>query len=74
MYIMSTNFAQTFVWKHEYDVKLLRHKQRTSNTNEHHMPLNEVPHEHFSAYATDGGGMCKQNSYRKKQVNVEIDE
>jgi len=29
---MSTNFVQTLVWKHEYDVKLWRHKQRTSNT------------------------------------------
>jgi len=40
MHIMSTNFAQTLVWKQEYDVKLWRRKQRTSNTNDHHMPLN----------------------------------
>jgi len=26
MLIMSTNFAKTLVWKHEYDVKLWRHK------------------------------------------------
>jgi len=47
MHIMSTNFAKTLVWKHEYDVKLWRHKQRTLNTNDHHMPLNETPHEDF---------------------------
>jgi len=40
---MSTNFAKTLVWKHEYDVKLWRHKQRTPNTNDHSMPLNELP-------------------------------
>jgi len=40
---MSINFA----WKHEYDVKLWRHKQRTPNTNDHQMPLNETPHENF---------------------------
>jgi len=39
---MSTNFAKTLVWKHEYDVKLWRHKQCTPNTNDHHMPLNET--------------------------------
>ena len=38
MAIMSTNFA----WKHEYDVKLWRHKQRTPNTNDHHLPLNKI--------------------------------
>jgi len=27
----------------EYDVKLWRHKQRTPNTNDHRMPLNEPP-------------------------------
>ena len=45
MAIMSTNFA----WKHEYDVKLRRHKKCTPNTNDHHMPLNETPsrHENF---------------------------
>ena len=47
MHIMSTKFPKTLVWKHDYDVKLLRHKQRTSNTNDHHMPLNETPHENF---------------------------
>jgi len=40
---VSTNFA----WKHEYDVKLWRHKQRTPNKNDHHLPLNEIPHENF---------------------------
>jgi len=35
------------VWKYEYDVKLWRHKQRTPNTNDHHMPLNATPHENF---------------------------
>jgi len=43
MPIVSTNFA----WKHEYDVKLWRQKQRTPNTNDHHMPQNETPHEKF---------------------------
>jgi len=52
MHIMSTNFAKTLVWKHEYDVKLWRHKQRTPNTNDHHMPLNETPQWKISAYAT----------------------
>jgi len=48
MHIMSTNFAKTLVWKHEYDVKLSRHKQRRPNTNDHHMLLNENPsHESF---------------------------
>jgi len=35
--------CETLVCKHEYDVKLRRHKQCTSNTNAHHMPLNEPP-------------------------------
>jgi len=35
------------VCKHEYDVILWRHVQRTPNTNYHHMPLNETPHENF---------------------------
>jgi len=48
MPIMSANFA----WKHEYDVKLWRHKQRTPNTNDPHMPLNDPPPWKFSAYAT----------------------
>ena len=39
--------VKTFVWKHEYDVKLWLHKQRTPNTNDRHMPLNETPHEIF---------------------------
>ena len=48
MRIMSTNFT----WRHEYDVKWGRHKQRTTNTNDHHLPLNETPPWKFSAYAT----------------------
>ena len=45
---MSTNFAKTLVWKHEYDVKLRRHKDCTPQTNDHHMPLNQIPpHENF---------------------------
>ena len=52
MHIMSTNFAKTLVWKHEYDVKLWRHKQRTQNTNYQHTPLNELPPWEISAYAT----------------------
>jgi len=31
MPIMSTNFAKTLVWKHEYDVKLWPNKERTPN-------------------------------------------
>jgi len=31
------------VWKHVQDVISWRHKQRTLNTNDHHMPLNENP-------------------------------
>jgi len=46
MHIVSTNFAKTLVWKHEYGVKLCQ-KQRTPNANDHHMPLNETPHETF---------------------------
>jgi len=44
---MSTNFAKTLVWKYAYDVKLWRHKQHTPNANDHHMSLNETPHENF---------------------------
>ena len=40
---MSTNFAKTLVWKQDYDVILWRHKQRTPNTNNYPMPLNETP-------------------------------
>jgi len=52
MHIMSTKFAKTLVWKHEYNIELWRHKQRKPNTNDHHMPLIEPPWK-FSAYATD---------------------
>ena len=31
------------LWKYDYDAKLWHHKQRTSNTNDHHMPLNNLP-------------------------------
>jgi len=48
---MSTNFAKTLVWKHGNDVNCWRHKQRTPNTNDHHVTLNQpsinifcVPH------------------------------
>ena len=44
---MSTNFAKTLVWKQDYDVKLWRRKQRTTNTNDYPMPLNEPPHKIF---------------------------
>jgi len=47
MHTMSTNFAKTLVWKHEYVIKLWRHKDRTTQTNDHHMPPNETPHENF---------------------------
>jgi len=47
MRIMSTNFAKELVWKHEYDVKLWRHKDTTPGTNDHHMPLNETPMKIF---------------------------
>jgi len=40
---MSTNFVKTLLWKYKYDVKWRHHKQRTPNTNDHHMPLNETP-------------------------------
>jgi len=49
---MSTNFAKTLVWKQDYDIKLWRHKQRTTNTNDYPMSLNETPPWKFSAYAT----------------------
>jgi len=44
---MSTNFAKTLVWKQDYDVKLWRHKQRTTNTNDYPISLNETRHENF---------------------------
>jgi len=53
---MSTNLAKMLIWKHANDVKLWRHKQRTPNTNEHHMTLNEPPPSKFSAYATAARG------------------
>jgi len=40
---MSTNFTKTLVWKQDCDVILWRHKQRTPNTNDYPMPLNETP-------------------------------
>jgi len=36
VHIMSTNFAKTLFFKHKYDVRLWRHKQRTPKTNDHH--------------------------------------
>ena len=47
MHTMSTNFAKTLVWKYGNDVKLWRHKQCTPKTNNHHMTLNQPPHENF---------------------------
>jgi len=35
-----------------YDIKLWRHKQRTSNKNDHHTPPNVKPPWKISAYAT----------------------
>jgi len=49
--IISTNYAKTLVWKHEYGVKLWCHKDRTPNANDHPMPLNDPPRK-FSAHAT----------------------
>jgi len=40
---MSRNFAKTLVWKHANVVKLWRHKQRTPNTNDHHMTTAQLP-------------------------------
>jgi len=50
---MSTNFAKTLVWKHEYDVNLWRHKEGTPNY--YHMPLNESPPLKISAHVTGPG-------------------
>ena len=47
------------VWKHGHVVKLWRHKQRTPNTNDHHMTLNQKPPWKFSAYATDSDAFWK---------------
>jgi len=33
---------ETWIWR-----KMWRHKQHTLHTNDHHMPLNETPHENF---------------------------
>ena len=52
MQIISTNFAKTLVWKHEYDVKMWRHKQLTPNANDHHMHWMKSPPWKVSAYAT----------------------
>ena len=49
---MSANFARTLVWKHDYDVKLWRHKQRTPKTNDTICRWMNPPWK-FSAYATD---------------------
>ena len=46
-YIMSKKFAKTLVCRHDYGAKLWRHKERTPNTNDHHMPPIETPHENF---------------------------
>jgi len=58
MHIMPTNIAKTLVWKHEYNVKLWRHKHHTSNKNDHHIATEwNPPPWKFSAYAT---AACKQ--------------
>jgi len=44
---MSTNFAKTLVWKHDYDVKLWCHEQRTPNTNDYLCHWMKPPHENF---------------------------
>ena len=49
MHALSTSFAKTLVWKHEYDVELCRHKQHTPNTNDYYIPLNETPMKIFCA-------------------------
>ena len=54
MHIMSKNFAKMLVLKHVCDFKLRRHKQRTPNTNDPHIPLNEPPHENFLRTPVDG--------------------
>jgi len=53
IYIVTTNFTKTLIWKHEYYVKLWRDKQPIPNTNNHnhHMRLNKIPPWKFSAYA-----------------------
>ena len=33
--------------KHEYEVTLWRHRDRTPQRHDYHMPLNETPHENF---------------------------
>jgi len=53
MPIMSTNFPKTLVWKHEYNIKLWRHKESTPSTNDQHMSLYETPPWKSSAYAND---------------------
>jgi len=58
MHIVSTNFAKMLVWKHEYDMKLWCHKQRTRNTNDHHIPLNDPPHENFVRAPLDLSRLC----------------
>jgi len=64
MHSMSTNFVKTLVCKREHDGKLWRHKQRTPNTNDHHMPLNEVPLKNFlrmplgTRIISQDGGSC----------------
>ena len=55
MHIVSRNFVKTLVWEQVYDVILWRHKQRTPNTNDYPMPLNEPPPWKVSAYATEPG-------------------
>ena len=51
------NFAKMLVWKHEYDVKLWRHKQLTPNENDRICHWMKPLPWKFSAYATVGSGI-----------------
>jgi len=62
MHIVLTHFAQTLVWKHEYDVKLRRQKQHTPNTDYHRMPLNETLLENFLRTPLKGGESLTRQS------------
>ena len=51
--------------KHEYDVKLWHHKQRTPNTNDTIRHWMNTPLWKFSAYAT---GVCRPNHIRSDRL------
>jgi len=71
MHIVSTNFAKALLWKHEYDVKLWRHKQRTPNTNDHHVPLNETPPVKIFC-VRHWGRPCRWHAQSKRSVWFKI--